>query len=84
MGQKNEYTCAYAVLNGHLALLKWSRANQCPWDAWTCRYAAENGHLEFLEWARSNGCPETYERGKENWNSALMQYLEDEGCPMWE
>jgi hypothetical protein len=38
-------------------LLKWCRANQCPWNKRTCTYAAENGHLELLKWARENGCP---------------------------
>ena len=42
---------------GHLEVLKWARANGCPWDEGTCAYAAEGGHLEVLKWARENGCP---------------------------
>jgi len=56
-------------------LLKWARANQCPWDERTCRYAAENGHLELLKWARSNECPwdeGTYALGKKNGDPAFL------------
>jgi hypothetical protein len=35
-------------LSGHLELLKWARANQCPWNEGTCTEAAINGHLELL------------------------------------
>jgi hypothetical protein len=41
--------------------------------------------LDLLIWARSNGCPwdeDTYERGKQNGDLALMRYLENEECPM--
>ena len=38
-------------------MLKWARANGCPWDEGTCAYAAMGGHLEVLKWARENGCP---------------------------
>tara|TARA_B110000046_G_scaffold93492_1_gene101435 strand:- start:44 stop:256 length:213 start_codon:yes stop_codon:yes gene_type:complete len=42
---------------GHLEVLKWARANGCPWDEDTCEAAAEGGQLEVLEWAVANGCP---------------------------
>jgi hypothetical protein len=38
-------------------MLKWARANKCPWSATTCWNATEGGHLEVLKWARKNGCP---------------------------
>ena len=38
-------------------MLKWARANDCPWDEWTCANAAEGGQLEVLKWARANDCP---------------------------
>ena len=38
-------------------MLKWARANGCPWCENTCAGAAEGGHLELLRWARENGCP---------------------------
>ena len=53
----NAVTCRSAVLNGHLAVLKWAHQNGCPWDEDTCRCAALKGHIEILKWARHNGCP---------------------------
>ena len=53
----------------------------------TCAQAAYNGNLELLKWARLNGCPwdeVTYEQGVDNGDPALVCYLEDEGCPMFE
>jgi hypothetical protein len=46
-----------AAWKGHLEVLKWARANGCPWDAKTCETAAFNGRLETLKWAHANGCP---------------------------
>ncbi len=43
--------------NGHLEVLKWLRANGCPWNEEVCGLAATEGHLEILKWARENGCP---------------------------
>ena len=42
---------------GHVEVMEWARAEDCPWDVWTCEFAAEGGHLEVLKWARENGCP---------------------------
>ena len=53
----NENTCSYTAKYGHLNILQWARANECPWDEWTCARAAEGGHLNILQWARVNGCP---------------------------
>ena len=49
--------CNLAALQGYLNLIKWARANGCPWDEWTCTHAAQGGHLEVLQWVISNGCP---------------------------
>ena len=46
-------TCAYAAIGRHLEVLKWLRANGCPWDWQTCIYA--NGAT--LEWTIANGAP---------------------------
>ena len=54
---KKVVVCVSAAQYGHLEILKWGRANGCPWGAWTCSYAAWGGHLEMLKWARANGCP---------------------------
>ena len=56
LGSK-EFLCGVAARGGHLEVLKWARANGCPWDGRTCAFAAEGGHLEVLKWARANGCP---------------------------
>jgi hypothetical protein len=49
--------CTSAAAGGHLALLRWARANGCPWDEFTCTFAAGRGHLAVLQWLRANGCP---------------------------
>lgn len=54
----DEWTCAFAALNGHLDVLKWARENGCPWSQMTIAYAEDRGHLEVLQYARANGCPE--------------------------
>jgi len=41
-------------MNGHLAVLRWARAHDCPWSFHTCKYAAEEGQLEVLQWVREN------------------------------
>jgi hypothetical protein len=48
--------CSHAASAGHLHVLQWLRANECPWDTQTCEHAAEGGHLHILQWARANGC----------------------------
>ena len=52
-----ELLCALAAGGGHLAVLKWARAQGAPWCKRTCAWAARNGHLEVLQWARAHGCP---------------------------
>jgi hypothetical protein len=37
-------------------MLKWARANGCPWDRTTRDFAS--GHI--LEWAVANGVPEYF------------------------
>src|SRR5271156_2108265 len=49
--------CELAARDGYLNLIKWARANGCPWNESTCGYAAWAGHLEVLQWAHANGCP---------------------------
>ena len=49
--------CKYAAGGGCLSVLKWARAQGCPWHEWTCEYAAKNGHLAVLQWARAHECP---------------------------
>ncbi|CAN0350741.1 unnamed protein product [Laminaria digitata] len=38
-------------------ILRYARANGCPWNVLTCAYAAAAGRLETLAWAREEeGC----------------------------
>merc|ERR1711903_366433 len=53
----------YAAGGGCLSVLKWARAQGCPWgqmnwsSAGTCGRSAENGHLAVLQWVRVQGHP---------------------------
>jgi hypothetical protein len=38
-------------------VLKWARANGCPWMEHTCTCAARGGHLAVLQWARARDPP---------------------------
>ena len=46
-----------AAMLGQLEVLKWLRANGCPWDIATSMAAKSAGHPELLQWAVDNGCP---------------------------
>ena len=37
-------------------MLKWLRAEGCPWDEWACACAAKGGHVRVLKWLRAEGC----------------------------
>jgi hypothetical protein len=46
-----------AAFGGHLEVLQWARAHDCPWSEATCWWAAEHDRLEILKWALANGAP---------------------------
>ena len=46
-----------AAGSGNLELVRWLRAERCPWNHWTCYYAVDYGRVEVLRWVRENGCP---------------------------
>ena len=47
----DEYACANAAFNGHLACLKYLHEKaKAPWDWMTASWAAESGHLHILEY----------------------------------
>ena len=48
-----------AAASGNLELVRWLRAEGCPWNWKTCSCAANKGHVEVLRWARENGAPWT-------------------------
>ena len=71
-------------MNGHLAVLKWARANGCHWDEDTCAFAASNGHLTVLQWMRANGCPwneYTCELAAKHGHLDVLQWARANGCP---
>jgi hypothetical protein len=59
-------------------VLKWARANDCPWDEKTCAYAAKGDqavrHLKILRWARENGAP--WDEDTRRIAAARMGYVE--------
>ena len=65
-------------------MLKWARANDCPWDEYTCAYAAKGCHLEVLKWARANGCPWnkwTCANAAEAGHLEILKWARANGCP---
>ena len=49
-------------------MLKYARANGCPWDEATNVLAAYHAHSDLFEWAQSNGCPSFTSKGAlEEW-----------------
>ena len=45
-----------AAEGGHLAVLRWARQHDCPWNEGTCSGAAGGGQLAILRWAREHNC----------------------------
>ena len=46
-----------AASKGHLDVVKWLRANGCPWDEDVCIRAAEHKHWDTLQYLVDNKCP---------------------------
>ena len=69
--------CADAAMGGHIEVLKWLRAEGCPWDQWTCFFAVHQGHVEILRWARKNGCP--WDAEDRYWAAEKLGYTDDLG-----
>ena len=66
-------------------MLKWARANGCPWKERTCdEIAAGGGHLEVLQWARANGCPWnsfTCKAAAREGHLEVLRWARANGCP---
>ena len=45
-----------AAESGQLDVLKWLRANGCPWDVRTIEKAKFYQHFEVMQWAIEKGC----------------------------
>merc|ERR1711924_433813 len=68
----------------HLEVLKWLRAEGCPWDLTTCDYAVRGGHVEVLRWARENGCPwNAYTQDRAEWKLGYTDDLGNLVGPTW-
>ena len=52
----NEDTYSHAAMNGHLDVLKWTRGNGSPSNAYTCSHTAIHGLLDVLKWVKANRC----------------------------
>ncbi|KAJ8609837.1 hypothetical protein CTAYLR_008124 [Chrysophaeum taylorii] len=85
---QNDYlrtcVCHTAARAGQLEVLKWARANDCPWDWRTCANAACRGHLEVLKWARANGCPWdslTCTEAAAGGHLEVLEWARANGCP---
>jgi hypothetical protein len=49
-------TCSAAAEGGHLEVLQWARAHDCPWNEARVReYAAAGGHVDMLGWLDEHG-----------------------------
>jgi len=59
---------ANAAGGGHLEVLKWARANGCPWNGWVVLEAKAHCHPHVLSWALANGCPQPTEEEMEGWS----------------
>lgn len=76
--------CEHAAIFGQIRIIKWARANGCPWDEDTCTIAADSGHLKTLQWLRANGCPWdkwTCANAAENGHLEILQWARANGCP---
>ena len=76
--------CGTAARWGYLEVLKWARANGCPWGSSTCTYAARGGNLDVLKWARANGCDWdgwTCAYAAEGGYLDVLRWARANGCP---
>lgn len=64
-------------------MLKWGRANECPWDLRRCATAAKGGHLEILKWRKASDCPWDVAAMKQatiNGHTKVEQWCRVNGC----
>ena len=81
----HQSVCNLAARGGHLEVLKWARANECPWDDYMCAEAASGGHLEVLQWLRAEKCPwdkRTCKFAAECGHLEVLQWARANGC-LW-
>ena len=74
---------------GHLDIMKWLRANGCPFEYEpfsynTFEHAVINGNLVNMKWLLEIGCPfgeNAFPYAAENGNLENMKWLLENGCP---
>ena len=75
---------AAVSLDGNLPLLRWARANRCPWGPNVIAAAASGGHLDLIEWASENGCPmfgDACYHAAKGGHLGTLRWLREKGCP---
>jgi hypothetical protein len=65
-------------------VIRWARANGCPWDSAASESAARRGNLGILQWLVAEGCP--YGDMTRAWatvrgHNDVCQWLDDRRCP---
>ncbi|CAN0196883.1 unnamed protein product [Ascophyllum nodosum] len=74
-----------AADGGHLEVLKWARAQGCPFGFDTSCAAARGGHLEVLKWLVQQGCPcDEYmcSAAAEGGHLEVLEWALDIGCEL--
>ena len=75
--------CHDAAAHSELAVLKYLRFRNAPWDESTCAAAAWVGNLDILKWARENGCPwdkRTCDNAARNGHLELLKWARENGA----
>ena len=67
-GEWRESHMFSAANNGSLDVVKWLRANGCPWDENACSFAGSRNHWDTLQYLVDNKCP--------GWEEAAIKHAE--------
>jgi hypothetical protein len=73
-----------AAKRGSLRIMKWLKANACPWDEHTFGEAAIYGDLETMKWLKDNQCPwneRTFLAAAKQGSITNMKWLKENSCP---
>ena len=75
-----------AAANGHQTVIEWAVAAGCPMSKRCCENAARGGHFNLVKWLWARGHPLDGSIGSAGarGDTAMMQWLRDEGCSMTE
>ena len=76
--------CCRAAENGNIDILKWLRAQGCPWSESTLGAAAMNGHTDIVHWAFFHDAPYnnlTCACAARGGHLHILLWLRDQFCP---